>query len=163
MDYKQKYLKYKTKYLVEKTMMDIKQDTLNTLKQMKGGSNDTSNDNERTSEQIVEYTNKTTSQIKELTTEMKVGDNLVIFIYATWCGYCRAYYDSYKDLVEKANTENITRVISHSHDDNKQNLYYPATGFPTLLLVTKINETTFKQEELSDIDKIDIILQKLLK
>ena len=170
MDYKKKYLKYKTKYLVEKTMMDIKQNTLNTLKQMKGGTNDSgytseqmkggANDSEYTSEQIIAQiladTHRTTAQINDLTTGLKVGHNLVIFIYSPLCHYCKEYYNSYKELEGKVNKN--TSIICHNAAENNP-LYYNATGVPTLLLVKKEKEDHITKEELKEIYNIDSILE----
>ena len=139
MDYKELYLKYKTKYLNAKE--EIKKKNI-----FKGGSinieeqidkilqnNKLSNDDFKnclnSHLQSKPYTNK------NITT--KPENNLLVIVYAHWCGHCTSFIkEEGAKLVSNEFSPNII-FVDGTKLDNELNNILEVRGFPTIVKINK--------------------------
>ena len=91
------------------------------------------------------------NNVGEMISRMKKAHNIVIFVYANWCGHCHRAMPMYKSLVKKPkqNVFNLSVESEHLNEVNsalKQK--FPSSeginvqGYPTLLVMDKDGHIT---------------------
>lgn len=91
------------------------------------------------------------NKMDEMISRMKKAHNIVIFVYANWCGHCHRAMPMYKSLVKKPkqNVFNLSVESEHLKEVNsKLKREFPSSegidvqGYPTLLVMDKDGHVT---------------------
>ena len=91
------------------------------------------------------------NKMDEMISRMKKANNIVIFVYANWCGHCHRAMPMYKSLVKKPNQNVFNLSVESEHLDevnSKLKSEFPSSegidvrGYPTLLVMDKNGHVT---------------------
>ena len=137
-DYKKKYLKYKSKYLEQKK---IKSNSF------KGGSGEI----EQTLDKILDK-NKIDSDTLNTILANPEKNNLLVIIYAHWCVHCTTLIkESGEELVKHEQSNNI-KFLDGTQISTDLNNKLEIRGFPTILKINNKSTPTdiIKKEYIGD-------------